>query len=201
MIKKILPTVVLASFLLSCKKDGDEPIPATPPSVRTFSLTYASNEDETQKSFATLDQSKNSFTFNWTEAQSNSTVIHFGFGESGGNLGFFSPTGNSAPMVYADKVVGVGQWANKVGVTFENGNAPNVNFEELTKEFIDGTIPDAGFGVNNSNSEITNISVGKVIRFIEEENNVLKYKGYMKVKTLSNGNPKTVEVEVKYIKK
>lgn len=198
-IKKILPAVILSSLLLACKKDEEASIPATSPKMRNFALTYTNNQDENQQSFASLDESKNA-VFNWSIALNNSEFIHFGFGESGGSLGLFSPEGNSALAVYADGVFGVGQWMNKVGVTFENGNAPNVNFDELTAEFIEGTVPDAGFGVNN-NSEITNITAGQIIRFIEEENNVLKYKGYMKVTSVNNGNPKSVSVQVKYIKK
>ena len=198
LITKTLLALLFFITLSACKKGDKDPTPSV--LSRDFSLAYTNASDWTQVSFATLKEDVGSTAYNWADAKANSAIVHFGLGSFLGITSFYAPDDQAASIIFSGNVNGVVNWPVRKGLTFDSGAVNNLDFDALTKENIDSSVPDAGFG--NLDGTKIQIQQGKIIRFIyRDTNNVLKYKGYMKVTAIGNGIPKTASVTVKYIAK
>ena len=194
----LLPVpLILAS---SCKKKEDDEIVLPPPLTRQFQLQYTDNMTE-NVSFASLNENESPFSFSWADAKVKADKIHFGFIVSGNIAGLMSPKDPFTAFFYQGPN-GVDTWNTKLNTVFDGEAVPNINFDALTQADIEAGVPDSGFGGNFS---LSNISIQKdqIIRFIQKDaNDVLRYKGYLRIQDLNlNINPKAVVVQVKYIKK
>lgn len=201
--KNITNKTLLALFsfmaLSACKKDKNstDPTPTNTPLFREASLEYIANTPD-KVTFFTLDEATNPYVFTWDKAEEKHSIIHFGL-KSGVYL--VAPHDPFASLFFSDANYGVFFWPQpKKGLTFDSGAVNDINFDTITKSEIDEKVPNAGFGGNN----VTNIQIqqGKLIRFVFiDSNNVLKYKGYIKVTAAVDANPTTATLQVKYIAK
>ena len=185
-----------AVLVFSCNKEDEKVLP--PLLTRHIELKYSSSVDDTKSSFATLNEDKNPFVFNWADAKNESAIIHLAYSTIFGDAALNSPK-NSTTQEY-EGPNGVDNWASKTEAIFDN-NLSNVKFASLTREEVEAGVPDSGFGLNNATTIL--VQPGKIIRFIQKDSKGnLIYKGYIKIETVDNmNNPSVVNMDVKYVSK
>lgn len=195
-LKLSLLPFLLFTIISSCKKEDEKVL--LPLLTRHIELTYNSSLDDSKSSFATLNEDKDPFVFNWADAKNESAIIHLAYSTVFGDAALTSPE-NSTTQQY-EGPNGVDNWASKTEAVFDS-NLSDVQFSSLTREQVEAGVPDSGFGLNNAATIL--VQPGKIIRFIQKDSKGnLIYKGYIKIETVDNmNNPSVVNMDVKYVSK